>query len=108
MLKVVDVADLGGNCDSLFVLGSNLSVVDEGLEGALTNAGVHEIAADHDPGSPLASLAMNSHHIVLSFGKKLGHVLAEVVHENKGWRVMIVELEDMAYFEKVRWVIRSL
>ena len=63
MLIVVYVTYLTRNSDTFLVRCANLTIVDQRFESGLADLRVDEIAADHDAGAALTSLAMNSYYV---------------------------------------------
>ena len=80
-----------GEGDYLLIVGARGSVVLEGLVGGRPHATEEEPSTDHQPRTPLASLAMNHCNVRAVFCKPVPHVLAELLYHLEGWSVMVVE-----------------
>ena len=105
MLKVVDVADLRRDCHALPVSSPDVSVVKQRFICCAAVAGVDEVAADHDASPALARLAVDGGDVLAVPRQVAVQVFAELVHVDKGRRVVVVELEAVVLrLERLRLV----
>ena len=67
VVKIVDIPDLAGYCDSFRIISSNFAVILECFKGVQTLARPDEIAADHHACSALACFAVDTSNIFYTF-----------------------------------------
>jgi len=89
--KVLDVALLAWNGDSLAVLGPSNPVVLHGGVGGGEPAAEDHVAADHHPGSPLAGLAVHCHNVFGISSQVPVNILAEGKNHGEGRGVVVVK-----------------
>jgi len=73
----------------LLVIGSRVAIELESLVCCAHDLGVQQVGADHDACASLACLAMCHHNVLLILREPLIRILAELVKQLNGWRIVI-------------------